>query len=124
MDAKELIKEVAGMIQENANVEAVFGKPYEKGNITIIPVSKVSITGGGCGCSGKEENHNRENPLGGGLGVIAKTTPVGYIEIDNEGARFVEIIQQSKIILAGMALGAFTVFSLTRLFIKLLKKKK
>jgi uncharacterized spore protein YtfJ len=123
MDAKEIIKEVADIIQKNANVEAVFGKPYEKGNITIIPVSKSSIYCGGGGGAGENEEFEKAKGLGIGMGTRIKTIPVGYIEIDNEGARFVEVFQNSKLIMAGIALGAFSVYSLTRLLIKLIKKK-
>jgi uncharacterized spore protein YtfJ len=130
MDAKEIIKEVAEKIQTNANVRAVFGDPYEKGEFTVIPVSRVKICGCGCGSPGeprgKDENeeNNKEGKKGRGMGIgfHVKTIPVGYIEIGKEGARYVEVTDQTRIFMAGIGLGAFAFFFLTRLLVKLFKK--
>jgi len=121
MDIKDVIKEVTENIQNNANVKAVFGEPYEKGKITVIPVSRVSICGfGGRGPGDKEaEDKPQKRPMGMGLRV--KNTPAGYIEINDEEARFVEITDQSTVIKAGIALGVFAIFSFTRIFMRLLK---
>jgi len=122
MDIKEVITEVTGTIQDKANVKAVFGEPYEKDNLTVIPVARVSISGGGC--TGSNEKETDENPKKKpqGMGLHIKNVPVGYIEVSNDEARFVEISDPSGIIKLGIALGAFTIFSLTRILIKLLKR--
>ncbi len=55
MNAKEVISEITTQIQKNANVRVVFGEPIDKGAITIIPVAKVVVKGGGgggIGCPG------------------------------------------------------------------------
>jgi uncharacterized spore protein YtfJ len=126
MDAKDVIKEVTEKIQKNANVKAVFGEPYEKGSRTVIPVARVSICGIGGGGSNKgnedEENQEKSKGKGMGLGLHVKAVPVGYIEIDDEGARFEEIIEQKRIIMTKFALGAFAMFSFIRLLMKLLKR--
>ncbi len=122
MNVKEVIEEITEKIQKNATVKAVFGDPVEKGKITVIPVATVSIRGGGGGSldSGSDSDENgKSKSRGMGLGVNVKASPVGYIEIDGENARFVEIVQQSKIVFAGIALGAFAVFSLTRMIKKI-----
>ena len=125
MDAKDIIKDVTEKIQKNANVKAVFGEPYEKGNRTVIPVARVSICGcGGSGSKkGKEDEENQEKAKGKGMGfgLHVKAEPVGYIEIDDEGAHFEEIIEQKRIIMAKFALGAFAIFSFVRFLKKLLK---
>lgn len=125
MDIKDVIKDVTEKIQKNANVKAVFGEPVEKGNITVIPVSRVSVCGCGCSgfgtCNGDEEEKSSKRK-GIGMGLHVKNVPVGYIEIDNEGAHFEEIIEQKRIIMLGIGLGAFTIFSFTRLLMKLLKR--
>ncbi|MGD2090130.1 MAG: spore germination protein GerW family protein [Candidatus Aminicenantes bacterium] len=125
MDAKDIIKDVTEKIQKNANVKAVFGEPYEKENLTVIPVARVSICGcGGSGSrKGKEDEENQEKAKGKGMGfgLHVKAEPVGYIEIDDEGAHFEEIIEQKRIIMAQFALGAFAIFSFVRFIKKLLK---
>ena len=125
MDAKDVIKEVTEKIQKNANVKAVFGEPYEKGNRTVIPVARVSICG--CGGSGSDKSNEDEakqeksKGKGMGFGLHVKAVPVGYIEIDDKGAHFEEIIEQKRIIMAKFVLGAFAIFSFARLLKKLLK---
>ena len=125
MEAKDLIEGIIEKVQKNANVKAVFGDPVEQGKVMVIPVASVSIYGGGGGGidnrSVQDESENG-NAQGIGMGLKVKTSPVGYIEITEEGAIFVEIFQQSKMIMSGMALGAFALFSLTRLIKKMIKK--
>lgn len=126
MDAKDIIKEVTEKIQKNADVKAVFGEPYEKGTRTVIPVARVSICGCGSNglgkCSEDEETREKSKGRGMGLGMHVKAVPVGYIEIDEKGAHFEEIIEQKRIIMTKFALGAFAIFSFTRLLMKLLKR--
>jgi len=125
MDAKDVIKEVTEKIQKNANVKAVFGEPHEKGNRTVIPVARVSICGfGGSGSDKSNEDEVKQEKSKGkgmGFGLHVKAVPVGYIEIDDEGAHFEEIIEQKRIIMAKFALGAFAIFSFVRFLKKLLK---
>jgi uncharacterized spore protein YtfJ len=124
MDAKDIIKEVTEKIQKNANVKAVFGEPYEKGTRTVIPVARVSI----CGCGGSSKDNEDEvsseksKGRGIGFGLRVKAIPVGYIEIDDDGAHFEEIIEQKRIIMTKFALGAFAIFSFASLLKKLLKR--
>jgi uncharacterized spore protein YtfJ len=126
MDAKDIIKEVTEKIQKNANVKAVFGEPYEKGTRTVIPVARVSVCGCGGGGSKKsnedEESSEKSKGRGIGFGLRVKAIPVGYIEIDDDGAHFEEIIEQKRIIMTKFALGAFAIFSFASLLKKLLKR--
>jgi uncharacterized spore protein YtfJ len=126
MDVKDIIKEVTEKIQKNANVKAVFGEPYEKGTRTVIPVARVSVCGCGGGGSKKsnedEESSEKSKGRGIGFGLRVKAIPVGYIEIDDDGAHFEEIIEQKRIIMTKFALGAFAIFSFASLLKKLLKR--
>jgi uncharacterized spore protein YtfJ len=123
MDAivKDIINDVTEKIQKNARVKAVFGEPVEKGKITVIPVARVHVWGFGGGGLDELKDTEKRKAGGMGLGIKAKAVPVGYIEINSDEARFVEITEQKRILLWGIGLGAFTVFSLFRFFKKLLK---
>ena len=70
-----------------------FGDPVESGGRTVIPVARVRGGGGG----------GRDG--GGGGGVVA--SPVGFIEVSADGARFVSIPDPRGAALA--ALGATAV---------------
>lgn len=77
-----LLERVADRIGLHAGVQAVFGAPLERGDVTVIPVAQVIIgTGVGGGASGDDES-------GSGAGGGAITRPLGFIEVDRDGAVF------------------------------------
>jgi len=64
-----------------ANAANIYGTPVERNGITIITVARTLYgLGGGSGSKDKDRGE------GGGGGVAV--TPVGFIEITNEKARF------------------------------------
>ena len=67
----------------------VYGKPVRNGDVTVIPVAKVSGGigfGYGFGTGAGEEGGGG----GGGSGLNAK--PVGYVEVTPQGTRFKRIL--------------------------------
>ncbi len=117
---KEIINEVTEKIQKSANVKVVFGDPAEKGDITVIPVAQVCVKGLGYGCM--DDDEDKKDRSGMGLGIRAKAVPVGYIEITPEGAQFVEIIEKKRIIFAAIGIGVFALFTIYRKINKMLKE--
>ncbi len=80
-------EEIAAMDAEDGFIER---SPVERNGMTIIPVAKAAYgLGGGSGNKGGERGE------GGGGGVVV--TPVGFIEITNEGARFRSITDPLKL---------------------------
>ena len=55
MKVDKIIAEITDKISKNANVKAVFGEPYTKDKMTIIPVTKVLVRGLSCGCGDEED---------------------------------------------------------------------
>ncbi|MGC9336572.1 MAG: hypothetical protein ACP5EQ_00460 [Candidatus Cloacimonadia bacterium] len=115
MDVKELIQQIKTNIEKTANTTAVFGEIKKIGNISIIPVASIRLKGGGGGGFGepsgsekpeqpqKAEKPEKEEPVakgkGGGLGLKVDAEPVGYIEIKGDEARFVEVVNKTKLYL-------------------------
>ena len=78
------------MLGAKANVQAVFGEPVERGNVTVVPVARVRW---GFGAGGGRSEATETGPAsgsGGGGGVAAE--PVGYLEIGANGAEFKPIV--------------------------------
>ncbi|MEE8638759.1 MAG: spore germination protein GerW family protein [Candidatus Margulisiibacteriota bacterium] len=131
-DIHEVLKEVSDNIEKTANVKTVFGDPVRVGHRTIIPVATVSVMGGGGGGfakEGKEKAKAKKNDssgVGGGLGLRVESKPVGYIEITDEGAKFVPTVDQTKIALRGLLSGlvAIGMFSLSSIIKAFRKEKK
>lgn len=101
-------------IQEGASVKQVFGEPQTVGDRTVIPVAAVSY-GFGFGYGRGTERGNgdatpgREGGGGGGGGQV-RARPVAVLEITPERVRVEPIVDASRIALAGIALGAWSVY--------------
>jgi uncharacterized spore protein YtfJ len=79
MSLSDVIKTALDQMQYMAKTETVIGEPIRAGNVTLIPVSKISI-GFAAGGGGKEEKTGSGAGTGGGVSV----TPVAFITITGE----------------------------------------
>lgn len=110
---------------EKLSVETVFGKPTTEGEVTIIPVAQVNFGFGygggyGRGTNGKQaegETGAATTPSGEGGGTgggaSGRATPRGYLHITADGVKFEPIMDVTRIPIAGMLMGAWSVFWIT-----------
>jgi uncharacterized spore protein YtfJ len=79
MSLSDVIKTALDQINFIAKTETVIGKPISAGNVTLIPVSRVSIgfAAGGAGNEGK-------SGAGAGTGGGVTITPVAFISITED----------------------------------------
>ena len=86
--ADRFIGTMAEKLGAVAQAATVFGQPVERDGITVIPVAKARWGFGGGAGQRKDEGGGgkQEDGAGGGGGV--QVTPVGFIEIKNNGANF------------------------------------
>jgi uncharacterized spore protein YtfJ len=80
MSLSDLITVALDRFHHIAKTETVFGEPLKIGDITLVPVSKVSI-GFGAGGTGKDEKTGSGAGTGGGVTV----TPVALVSISKDG---------------------------------------
>jgi uncharacterized spore protein YtfJ len=113
MDANEIITSITERVRDSANVNVVFGEPFvAEGGVTIIPVASVRLSGGGGGGRGMNKRQQisegtpAEKDVGVGIGLRVATTPLGYIEVKDGSARFVNITDKTRIAVSGMVLGS------------------
>ncbi len=102
------------------NAKAVFGEPIQQGNVTLIPVASVTYgfgsgQGWGRGPRGKEgaetaveEPQGEGAGVGGGGGGLAR--PLGYIKIDENGAKWEPTMNMTLVSLGGILMVAWNVF--------------
>ncbi len=72
-----------------ADADTVIGTPVMAGDVTLIPVSKVSF---GLATGGSDFNTKSANPMfagGGGAGV--SVTPVAFIAVSGENVRILPV---------------------------------
>jgi uncharacterized spore protein YtfJ len=85
-----------------AGIKTVYSDPISVAGRTIVAVARVRCGFGGG--SGKDSRGKETEGGGGGGGFVAR--PVGFVEIDDQGAKFVPIIDpQSIAVGVGIGLG-------------------
>ncbi|MGE5602812.1 MAG: spore germination protein GerW family protein [Nitrososphaerales archaeon] len=107
-------------LMRRMNAQAVFGEPIQKGNVTLIPVAAVTYgfgVGQGYGRGprnkegqpvGPEAEQGEGAGAGGGGGGMAR--PLGYIKIDENGAKWEPTMNMTLVSVSGMLLAAWNVF--------------
>jgi uncharacterized spore protein YtfJ len=85
----DLLERIGQSVGDRAQVSTVFGEPVERASLTVIPVAKVRFGFGGGGGSGSGAGDEEGSGGGGGGGGLV--SPVGYIEVRDDGAEFKRI---------------------------------
>ncbi len=102
---KDLVKLVSDKLAETAQSDLVVGQPIEAGDVTIVPLSAVSLGFGGAGGEGEGEPPHDCGPhhkkmkmkgahgkgIGGGGGGGAKVRPVAVAVFSPEGVQVMPI---------------------------------
>ena len=85
----EIIRSSMENIRSMVDANTVIGDPIvTAGNITIIPISKITvgIASGGVDYNPKKESQPRPQNFGGGGGTGLSVSPVGFLVVDPSGA--------------------------------------
>ena len=107
--------------RKQASVDAVFGTAIESNGRIVIPIASAAYGfGGGVGAQGSDDNHSNVG-AGGGSGYFVK--PVAVAVIDQNGVRVDPIINEERIRIAGMMLGAWMLFWLGRVLLRLIPRR-
>ncbi|HEX6261251.1 MAG TPA: spore germination protein GerW family protein [Actinomycetota bacterium] len=96
MELEEMMKGARDAI----TVGRVYGEPFEKNGVTILPAA--SVRGGGGGGSG-ESPQGEGKGTGGGFGVTAR--PVGAYVIRGEDVRWEPAVDVTRMALMAQAVG-------------------
>ena len=128
---------------EILSVKRVFGEPFERGGVTIIPVAKIMGGSGGGGGQGegphapRDENDDMQDATGagetdvddaqvgaasqipatgsgGGSGLGVHVRPAGVYVVDSQGVHWRPALDANRIILGGQVLAALVVLAVAR----------
>ncbi|GAB4515756.1 MAG: hypothetical protein Kow0047_27700 [Anaerolineae bacterium] len=94
-------------------VQSVFGQPVQHGDVVVIPVAEVSLAFG-FGFGQGDAGHEAPSGSGGGGGGGGKARPRGYIKITPEGVAYEPIVDHQREALAGMFVGAWAIYWVTK----------
>jgi len=85
-------------------VKRVFGEPYERNGVTVIPAASIrGGAGGGRGERGAPDNGESGAGTGAGFGLSAK--PAGVYIVEGDNVRWQPAVDLNRIILGGQIVG-------------------
>lgn len=90
------VQDVIAQARDAITVKRVFGEPYEKDGVTVIPAAKVQ---GGAGGGGGEDPEGQAKGSGSGFGVSAR--PVGAFVIRGGEMTWRPALDLNRVILGG-----------------------
>ena len=106
----EDVQEAISKAHDTITVKRVYGDPYERDGLTVIPAAAVSGGGGG---GGGEDAEKGGKGGGGGFGLSGR--PVGAYVIEDGSVRWEPAVDVSRIALQALvALSALAVLLLRR----------
>jgi len=112
MDTKGDVRQSIEQAKDTMSVKRVFGDPYEKNGVTVIPAARVQ---GGAGGGGGEGPDGTGSGSGVGFGVNAR--PAGAFVIRGEEVDWRPAIDVNRVILGGQVI-AIAALLLARAVIK------
>jgi uncharacterized spore protein YtfJ len=89
------LQELAEGVRDALTVQRVFGEPFERDGVTVIPVATVHGGGGG----GQGEEPEGGGGAGGGFGLSAR--PAGVFTVTGGRVRWEPALDINRIIVGG-----------------------
>lgn len=107
MDPNELVQQA----RDALTVKRVFGDPYERNGVTVIPAASIrGGAGGGGGEGSTPDGEGSGSGSGGGFGLAAK--PAGAYVIVGTDVRWQPAINVNRIVLGGQLVVVVLLFVL------------
>ena len=94
----DLMATTMAKIRDMMDANTVIGSPIEAGDVTVVPVCKISIGYGSGGSDFAQKNQKPENPnaFGGGAGMGVSITPISFLVIRDETVRILSVEQPAS----------------------------
>lgn len=89
----ELMSTTMDKIRTMMDSNTIIGEPIQTGEVTLIPVSKLSFgfASGGSDFTTKNQKPEASNNFGGGSGASAKLEPVAFLIVHGENVRLLPV---------------------------------
>ena len=84
-----MLQDTISKIREMMSVNDVVGEPIVVGDVTIIPISKVSVGFGGGGADNAKAAN--KDAFGGGMGGGVKVSPVCFLVVKDGNVRMMPV---------------------------------
>ena len=88
----EVMQDAMGKVREMVDANTIVGQPIVTGDVTLIPISKVSFGfGGGGGEYGGKGNPPAPQNVGAGVASGVKITPVAFLVVKEGTVRVLPV---------------------------------
>lgn len=90
----DLMGSTMDKVKAMADVNAIVGDPIQAGEVTIIPVSRVSygFASGGSDFASKNQKPDAANAFGGGSGAGVNIIPIAFLVVRGENVRLLPVM--------------------------------
>lgn len=90
----DLMGSTMDKVKAMADVNAIVGDPIVAGDVTIIPVSKVSygFASGGSDFVSKNQKSDANNSFGGGSGAGVNIVPIAFLVVRGDNVRLLPVM--------------------------------
>lgn len=90
----DLMSVAADKLRALADSNTVVGEPIHAGDVTLIPVSRLSfgIASGGTEYSTKKQAPGEDNAFGGGSGASGKVAPVAFLIVRGDSVKLLPVL--------------------------------
>jgi hypothetical protein len=90
------VQESVSRVRDAISVQRVFGEPFQKGGVTVIPAARIAGGGGG----GIQDGQRRGAPAGFGSGFGMTGRPAGVFVITGDRVRWQPAVDPAVFVLA------------------------
>jgi uncharacterized spore protein YtfJ len=105
------VQEFTAQARDALTVKRVFGEPYEKDGLTIIPAARVQ---GAAGAGGGEDPQGQGKGSGGGFGMTAR--PVGAFIIREGELTWRPAVDATRIAIGGQVVAIVALLTARTMF--------
>ena len=89
----DLMSTTMQKLREIADVNTIVGKPIQAGNVTIIPISRLTVgfASGGSDFVSKNQKPEADNSFGGGSGAGMNLSPVAFLIVKGDSVKLMPV---------------------------------
>ena len=89
----DLMSTTMQKLREIADVNTIVGKPIQAGNVTIIPISRLTVgfASGGSDFVSKKQKPEADNSFGGGSGAGMNLSPVAFLIVKGDTVKLMPV---------------------------------
>jgi uncharacterized spore protein YtfJ len=114
------IEELYETVKDTLTVKRVFGEPYERDGVTVIPAARIA---GGAG-AGTGEGPQREGGSGSGSGLGLSATPAGAYVIRDGTVTWQPALDLNRVILGAQVVAVIALLTLRKILTRRRRKRR